>query len=1073
MKKKIFGFVLSIVMVLGVLPAVAQPVKAVTTPITPDDVTDIITKYKDTLGGCCVKFWNTSGDKACTGERTAHNESETGCTSNEFDGIAYAFRQKNGSPINAENYRGHTGGTQCSGFADYLMYMIYGTYDTNLFELKVGDEIAGHEFKAGDLVRDYVNWHSFVIYKVEGDMLYYAECNHGGCGCIASKQGRNCVISFSRSQTKTALINRLKNDPYSFVVTPKETLRKDEHVHHYEYVTGYEAAHPHKWYQKCYCGEYRYTGAYETVSSCAQCVHVHSYNQSVTAPTCTAGGYTTYTCTCSHSYTGNATAALGHSWNDGNITTAAGCTTVGVKTYTCTRCSTTRTELVAAVGHSYQSVVTEPTYALGGYTTHTCTACGHSYRDGQTQPLKRTGTCGDGLTWELGGGTLTVSGGGNMYNYNNAANCPPWYEYRTSIQTVVVESGVTSVGSFAFCGCSNLVSVQLADSVTQISNGAFSGCTGLKQVKLPNAVTQIESETFLSCENLESITIPEGVTAIGEFAFGDCLALKSITIPRNVTSIGWRAFNNSGIETITFTGEAPTFDSNAFKDLTVVAFYSVKNSSWTSAVRQNYGGSITWEILDATEFSDWSTSAPPADAAVVESKTVYRYRSKQWKTTTNATLAAPWIQYGGDTVQYGPTWSLWSTNYAAKSAVLDVETKTQYHYFAFYSDSDRNPYTHATDLTNPKFAEIWVDNELPFYKNYDNIDLWGDSTTNVTTDMNGVEKTHLISKWIKVRGTKAATGTKYAGQGAVDAGYMSESECVYTRTVYRTRPITTTRQYWKWNDWSADTNPLNWADSLPASCDEYESATLYRYKEQLYTVNAAETEGGTITVDKIGGAAGEVVTVTATPTMGYELKEILVDGLAIEGNTFVITGDHIVSAVFEPIIYTIGAEGAANGTVMVDKVSGTAGAIVTVTAVPAENYVLKEILVDGQTIVGNTFAITGDHVVSAIFVQEVHTVTVGFIANGTVVADKTSGHVGEVVTLEVASNPGCMLKRVLVDGVPIGGNRFTITGNHVVTAVFVEIPPVNVIYKTDVAKTIIVNGKQVEICRWNWIPTDK
>ncbi|MBR5570651.1 MAG: DUF4091 domain-containing protein [Oscillospiraceae bacterium] len=73
--------------------------------------------------------------------------------------------------------------------------------------------------------------------------------------------------------------------------------------------------------------------------------HTHNHNAVVTAPTCTAGGYTTYTCDCGDTYTGDATEAL---------------------------------------GHNYESVVTAPTMSAQGYTTHTCANCGDSYVDSYT-----------------------------------------------------------------------------------------------------------------------------------------------------------------------------------------------------------------------------------------------------------------------------------------------------------------------------------------------------------------------------------------------------------------------------------------------------------------------------------------------------------------------------------------------------------------------------------------------------------------------------------------------------------------------------------------------------------------
>ncbi|MCD8314227.1 MAG: hypothetical protein LUD44_01080, partial [Firmicutes bacterium] len=77
----------------------------------------------------------------------------------------------------------------------------------------------------------------------------------------------------------------------------------------------------------------------------------HSYEAVVTAPTCTDGGYTTYTCSiCGDTYTADETAATGHSWDDGVVTTEPTATTDGVMTYTCTVCGETYTEAIAATG---------------------------------------------------------------------------------------------------------------------------------------------------------------------------------------------------------------------------------------------------------------------------------------------------------------------------------------------------------------------------------------------------------------------------------------------------------------------------------------------------------------------------------------------------------------------------------------------------------------------------------------------------------------------------------------------------------------------------------------------------
>ncbi|MDR2713311.1 MAG: InlB B-repeat-containing protein, partial [Clostridiales bacterium] len=115
---------------------------------------------------------------------------------------------------------------------------------------------------------------------------------------------------------------------------------------------------------------------------------------------CTAGGYTTHTCSvCGDSYVDSETSALGHDWDGGVVTVAAACEEDGLMTYSCSRCSATKTEAIPAAGHSYLSVVTPPACTAGGCTTHTCSACGDSYVDSEIPAL--------GHAWD--GGAVTVA----------------------------------------------------------------------------------------------------------------------------------------------------------------------------------------------------------------------------------------------------------------------------------------------------------------------------------------------------------------------------------------------------------------------------------------------------------------------------------------------------------------------------------------------------------------------------------------------------------------------------------------------------------------------------------------
>ena len=140
----------------------------------------------------------------------------------------------------------------------------------------------------------------------------------------------------------------------------------------------------------------------------------HSYEAVVTAPTCTAGGYTTYTCSvCGDSYVGDETAALGHTWTDATCT----------EPKTCSVCGATEG---AAAGHNYEAVVTAPTCTAGGYTTYICSVCGDSYVGDETAALGHTwtdATCTAPKTCSVCGATEGAAAGHSYEAVVTAPTC--------------------------------------------------------------------------------------------------------------------------------------------------------------------------------------------------------------------------------------------------------------------------------------------------------------------------------------------------------------------------------------------------------------------------------------------------------------------------------------------------------------------------------------------------------------------------------------------------------------------------------------------------------------------------
>ena len=127
----------------------------------------------------------------------------------------------------------------------------------------------------------------------------------------------------------------------------------------------------------------------------------------------------------------------------------------------------------------------------------------------------------------------------------------------SGLTSITIPNSVTSIGQFAFSGCSGLTSVTIPESVTSIGSSAFNNCSGLTSVKIPNSVTSIGSSAFSGCSGLTSVTIGNSVTSIGNYAFSSCSGLTSVTIPNSVTSIGQYTFSGcSGLTSVTLNSNA-------------------------------------------------------------------------------------------------------------------------------------------------------------------------------------------------------------------------------------------------------------------------------------------------------------------------------------------------------------------------------------------------------------------------------------------------------------------------------------------------------------------------------------
>ena len=269
------------------------------------------------------------------------------------------------------------------------------------------------------------------------------------------------------------------------------------------------------------------------------------------------------------------------------------CTETGNRVYyTCNLCdklyrdetakfqTTLEAVTIAPLGHTMEKTeAVEPTYrTTGNNAYYTCKRCGKVYKDeaGQTEttvedevlavlPSIALGDCGKNLTWVLTeDGTLIVSGNGWMPDFGSS-NTAPWHQYRTNIYKVVLETGVTSIGDYAFYSCYRMKEIYIPEGVTQIGQFVFQDCEKLEKATLPSTVSRIGQHAFYNCGGLQEMRIPEGVTQIDSRLFSGCTNLKSVKLPDSITSISYDAFYNcSNLTELVLPAKLKEIGSDAF-----------------------------------------------------------------------------------------------------------------------------------------------------------------------------------------------------------------------------------------------------------------------------------------------------------------------------------------------------------------------------------------------------------------------------------------------------------------------------------------------------------------------------
>lgn len=135
----------------------------------------------------------------------------------------------------------------------------------------------------------------------------------------------------------------------------------------------------------------------------------------------------------------------------------------------------------------------------------------------------------------------------------------------TSITSIVIPQGVTTIGQNAFYGCENLATVTFPSTLTRIEGGAFS-YTALTSLHLPDGVEFIGHSAFRECNVLETVTMTDSVTTMDDNAFDHCDILRSVTLSDQIETIGLQTFSQcKNLETIHLPASLKTIGNDAFQ----------------------------------------------------------------------------------------------------------------------------------------------------------------------------------------------------------------------------------------------------------------------------------------------------------------------------------------------------------------------------------------------------------------------------------------------------------------------------------------------------------------------------
>lgn len=560
----------------------------------------------------------------------------------------------------------------------------------------------------------------------------------------------------------------------------------------------------------------------------------------------------------------------------------------------------------------------------------------------------------------------------------------------SSLTSVTIPNGLTNVSDRVFYGCSSLSSITIPDSVVSIEEFAFYNCSSLSSLTLGHGVTSIGGDAFYNCSNLEdvnvtsvdawcriafgdryatpmyyaknfclngekvvSVAVPQGVTSldytfygfkdlirvtlpnsmtrIGERAFYDCSNLVSITIPDSVTSIGYEAFYGcSSLARISIGSGVTSIGSGAFSGCSSLTdVYLTDMDAWCRITFDNYmynHNHSSTPMCQAENIylnGEKITSVTiPQGITAVQDDTFYGFRDLVTVTIPDSVTSIGESAFSGCsslariTIPDSVT-SIGERAFCGCSSLTGVtipDSVTSIDVWAFLDCTSLQSIAIGSGVTSINGSSAFAS---PF-SGCDKLEsvyitdmaAW----CGIAFESNGANPLYY-AKNLYLNGAKVETLEIPEGVQAIAKNAFVNAACIKSVAIPKslvgvaanafTGCENIAKVYYagsetEWKDLaiSAGNDPLTNAQIFyNATADDY-----------YCRITVKVSDGGRIFVDRNMAAEGETVTITTAPYAGYELSALYVDGTAIEGNSFPVTGNHVVSARFTKLPVTGGTQ---------------------------------------------------------------------------------------------------------------------------------------------------------------------